>query len=625
MGSTTLFTFLFDCPGAVRSIELFGSWDNFSKSHHLKRDRRRGSSTWSGCYTFEDIICDGDLENLGEKRHGALKMGGTYWYYYKVDDDQEYHNPSEESTTMCPLLPGQRLNVLEVPTESRSRSSSESSDVFTRNPADKYLTPIPPRPLPSPRLGDLCLNTYKVPMQSLGPPKSATYPSQTRTLSPGYERYVRSASTSPALASGPMFPDFRAIKDKISNSRGRSPHRRNVKHLEIGSPVLISTTAEDVNVVPLPSAVQIPKTSSSLPVPLSSRRNGFSPLGSNPVDPLSDFNFGFAQPRSPYAEQSTTRPRSHSNSLAPLNPNGSLNRARANSAGTRRTQVFVNEPWGLTHQSENAADTKSLTLPRAPTTLQKPAISLEPPMMDERPLSRQGGDRSPFLRKSPLDKELPPLPRYLVPAPLFACNEVPSPTVEDVEEEEESQVEIEAYVGLKPTSHFSLWSTESTFSSPTSEEDAIYSPTFSSLTSNASETGSPQRFSADFVHGDLIPDTILENDAHIQSTVSDDNGSVFVDSPVPQLHLRLSSFSSNLFQFDLHQSDSASRRQVSCFGASGFQGYSLPEDDATSQSTITKTTTPIQGPSISSDDRASSVNHLAQLMDEFGYLGDAVV
>ena len=70
-----------ECPAAARTVELLGSWDNFSKPYQLKRDTRRSSHLWSGCYIFNNIICDGDLTNLCEKRDGALLMGGTYWYY----------------------------------------------------------------------------------------------------------------------------------------------------------------------------------------------------------------------------------------------------------------------------------------------------------------------------------------------------------------------------------------------------------------------------------------------------------------------------------------------------------------------------------------------------------------
>ena len=153
-------------PTTVVSVEILGSWDNFSKPYQLKRDRRTGPGQWRGCHTFENITCDGDTLNASTSRDGGLKMGGTYWYYvslhsphqsshcssslavqYLLDGAIEYHDPAEPSTSMCPLLPGQVVNVLDVPVQenvlfgpSRNLSSSSlDSVVFTLDPQDKYL------------------------------------------------------------------------------------------------------------------------------------------------------------------------------------------------------------------------------------------------------------------------------------------------------------------------------------------------------------------------------------------------------------------------------------------------------------------------------------------------------
>lgn len=69
------------CPAALRSVILLGSWDNFTGPYPLELDVRRGHNFWRGCFTFSDVICDGDLDDLTTKRNGPLKMGGTYWYY----------------------------------------------------------------------------------------------------------------------------------------------------------------------------------------------------------------------------------------------------------------------------------------------------------------------------------------------------------------------------------------------------------------------------------------------------------------------------------------------------------------------------------------------------------------
>lgn len=141
----------------------------------MGKDRRRGKGNWTGCHNFRNIICDGDVTDIREKRAGGLKMGGTYWYFvsynveiketlsdlsqYRIDDDEELHDPSQETTTSCPLMPGQTLNILEVPydnehftSHSRSSSLSLSSIVQTLNPDDRYLTP---RPTPKPQLTKL--------------------------------------------------------------------------------------------------------------------------------------------------------------------------------------------------------------------------------------------------------------------------------------------------------------------------------------------------------------------------------------------------------------------------------------------------------------------------------------
>ena len=75
----------------------------------------------------------------------------------------ESHNPAEPSTTVCPLLPGQPVNVVELPIElgpeqprDRSQSTADMNPVETAartmDPADKFVNP---RPAPKPRHGRL--------------------------------------------------------------------------------------------------------------------------------------------------------------------------------------------------------------------------------------------------------------------------------------------------------------------------------------------------------------------------------------------------------------------------------------------------------------------------------------
>jgi hypothetical protein len=76
-----------------------------------------------------------------------------------IDNDIEYYNEREPTTTKCPLLPGQPVNVLNVPIilpdsrahgRSASGSSQKSDHVRTMNPEDKFMNPRKPPPQPQP-------------------------------------------------------------------------------------------------------------------------------------------------------------------------------------------------------------------------------------------------------------------------------------------------------------------------------------------------------------------------------------------------------------------------------------------------------------------------------------------
>ncbi|KAF2715435.1 hypothetical protein K504DRAFT_446296 [Pleomassaria siparia CBS 279.74] len=660
MSCTTLVTFLFDCPSAVRSVELLGSWDNFSTSYPLKQDRRKGTGIWSGCYTFDNIICDGDVENIGATRNGALKMGGTYWYYvrflYMSDmdallklkqynvDDEERHNSSEPSTTLCPLLPGQRLNILEVPMESQSSNSPHFPDAFTRNPADKFQTPVPPKQFPSPRLGDLCTQPYTVPMQSVRRgPRSATHPPPV-SMSHGFEGHARSASSpSTQTPRGAVYTEFKGLKDRfVASKRSVSPNQR---ELQIGAPVLVSSTAEDVDLIPLSrtsASLRRPRTplppSPPSPAAIATLMREYSPLGSHPVEPRQDFDCGFSDHASSDVNQPSRRSRSRpSSNVITLEQNLVTGRARANSADTRRTRHYLspNEPWVSTPKNQDRFENELAPAP----VLQRPAM-LEPPSTEDRPSSRNGGDRSPSLRRFPIniDKDLPPLPQYLVPAPLYTCSPVqPSPQVAQDEEEQIQQLdtelvplpeleqieefdpkkEFENRLVTEKRGHFSTWSTESSTLSiaSTNEDDAINSPTFSSL---PSDYGSPERTSEPFTHGDQTYDL---SDKDLEDSILSS-----LSSSPPQLSLdplHISTFGSGLLNMNMqiHHDGSAPRRQAVVFGL-GFQGYSLPDDETEGQSSLVKMPSREEPAIVNS--RVSSVSHLSKMMNEFGYLMDAV-
>lgn len=69
-------------------MHLIGSWDNFTTPYKMERDSRRDRGQWRGCYTFKDIVCDGDAGSI-LKRNGALKMGQTYYYYVSTARETE--------------------------------------------------------------------------------------------------------------------------------------------------------------------------------------------------------------------------------------------------------------------------------------------------------------------------------------------------------------------------------------------------------------------------------------------------------------------------------------------------------------------------------------------------------
>ena len=152
MAPTTLVTFRIRAPAGTNSLRLYGSWDNFDIGYQMSKDLQQGSEYWTGCFNFSNVICDGKPSEVVRSRSGGLKMGGTYWYFYKINDDTDFHNVCERATTSCPLMPGQLVNVLNVPyafSSSRSRdpsTSSTDSEQRTMNPSDKFENP---RPVPA--------------------------------------------------------------------------------------------------------------------------------------------------------------------------------------------------------------------------------------------------------------------------------------------------------------------------------------------------------------------------------------------------------------------------------------------------------------------------------------------
>lgn len=611
---------------------------------------------------------------------------------YKVDGDEELHNPAEESTTFCPLLPGQRLNVLDMPREGHSRSNSETNAAFTRNPNDRYLTPVPPAPPsshPSSRKGGVP-EPHTNPLPSPWTPRSATHSPTDYFLSPHVVRHARSASASPCIPSTPLFADFKALKDKLASKRATSRSRcgSKTRELDISSPVLVSG-GEDLNLIPLsvyrPSVESIRETQSentpqrSLP----SLRREFSPLASHPVDPDLDSVFGPAE--LPAIEERPTRRRSYVPSTVLTSDfRVEQSRLRANSADTRRTRhfVFSNDPWLSSPKvpQDPQEDDKVVEddTPSAPT-LSRPLSSLGGPASDERPTSSHGNRGNTTFRKSLLDKELPALPSYLIPAPLYAynrteTNELPAEEPENEFEEPEDEFEEPDddermdYMSMqfqhmqfeqKARSHFSTWSTDSiAYSSPISEtndDEVVFSPTLSSLTSNDSDMDTSQGLLIRYSYAAPQDAAATDPSSHrlisppvpeIQHTTmtddeadeAEDSDSPYRLSTPPQLdELRISTFGSDLFSsssesppaepfFSDTSSRRSSRRQAACFGL-GFQ-YSLPADETASKTTLTDEEAHagrIMHQRSISVHRENAMSRLDALMEDFAFLGDAVV
>ncbi|KAH1489991.1 hypothetical protein LV164_006699 [Aspergillus fumigatus] len=239
MSSTTLMTFLLTTSPNVKSVKLLGSWDNFSKPYAMERDRRVGPGHWRGCHTFTDIVCDGTPTRQTPARSGGLKMGGTYWYYYLLDNDVEYYNEAEPVTLLCPLLPGQPLNVLQVPIilpdtrpthTFQDGSSSRQPDVRTMNPEDKYMNPRrPPKPkLPRLRTSPPLLQAPTPAWSFSTSPLGALTNRATSQPSSSVNKTPRSSSSKAARSVSP--PRSRGLRAAVRYLNASSPDLSNTHH-----------------------------------------------------------------------------------------------------------------------------------------------------------------------------------------------------------------------------------------------------------------------------------------------------------------------------------------------------------------------------------------------------------
>ncbi|KAL2289632.1 hypothetical protein FJTKL_01876 [Diaporthe vaccinii] len=192
----------------------------------MERDSRRDRRQWRGCYVFKDVIYDGERPG-SSRRNGGLKMGQPYYYYYELDGSVETHDPSLPTTTTCPYLPGQTVNMMWVPTEKsdRKRSASLSSvrreDFKTMSPQDKYSTP---RPAPS--APELLTPAYR-PATSQVPVRTLKHKRSDRSISPTPSWWSpRKLFTRKNSVSSQASSDRHSDDASVTSSSSGDEHRR---------------------------------------------------------------------------------------------------------------------------------------------------------------------------------------------------------------------------------------------------------------------------------------------------------------------------------------------------------------------------------------------------------------
>lgn len=115
-------------------------------------------------------------------------MGSRYWYFYRIDDEEEFVNPAQPTTRACPFLPGQEVNVLEVPKLIQRRASDASLDTeYTLDPRDKYA------PLKSEE------SMFSMPHHSMVPPPSPQLPGAPHSRTSTLPRSIFSAGSLTSL------------------------------------------------------------------------------------------------------------------------------------------------------------------------------------------------------------------------------------------------------------------------------------------------------------------------------------------------------------------------------------------------------------------------------------------
>ncbi|KAI9721786.1 MAG: hypothetical protein M1812_002121 [Candelaria pacifica] len=621
MDSTTLVTFMLQAPHGTFSVHLLGSWDNFSKPYPMHKDSQKGGGQWKGCHRFESIICDGGPA-ICPRRDGGLKMGGKYWYYYRLNGDLEYHDITQPFTTLCPFLPGQSINILEVPREIDGKGGGGYSDLAistrfatsTMNPDDKYLTP---RPAPAPKLPRLATSS------SLQEHKDGISPQRTGLL----KLYSKSANSSPSTERLNPFEKLLVTPRQLSNSdysctrstptasrnalrsallnlkhprsagpdleteRGRRAFFREERVMAIGKPVLISRTDEGRYCIPISSTQSAPG-SRSLSPSVDPGKFGSRPLRSHPVH-VSQRSSTAVSDRHPAMRSRTPSPLRQAVALESRHDVVcSTDSGKGPSTDCVSPQVEVDD--SLTRAFQQQMEVTSDPL-RAGSTV------------------TEVGVQAPFcqITVEHLDKRLPELPAFLRPEPLKL-----HPRVSDY--------------GDGSKSRFSIYSTSTIESSPSLSytSDDPKSPSFNSEFTDSDLSHSSNRFSLDPPTPRFggFEDEVEQDrcdDCSPEEQMSEEPDYLEEYTAIPLEGLRIDS--------------AGSRRDAACFGFQSFQGYNLPIAEQDSQLTLRKTSSPADTATalaIASEQQAhggilpswqgnshQSFANMEELYNDLGYLG----
>jgi len=114
--SSVQLSFALRTSSGVKTVHLLGSWDNYAGQLPLSKDKSSSKSgSWKGTFRFQGA---------------TLEPGQRYWYYYIIDGYHVSHDPGQSSTTEPTT--GRVLNILDVPAEKSSKSSSSHSKSSSR-------------------------------------------------------------------------------------------------------------------------------------------------------------------------------------------------------------------------------------------------------------------------------------------------------------------------------------------------------------------------------------------------------------------------------------------------------------------------------------------------------------